>query len=432
MQIQQSLRDQPMTRYQIAIVAMCVAINILDGFDILSIAFASPALAREWGLSSQQLGFLLSSGLVGISIGVLFFSFLADKIGRRPVILTSLVIMSAGMIACGFAGNAHWLALCRVLTGLGIGGMTATGGALAIEYSSVRRRTLAVALVVIGYPVGATLGGVVAMGLLEMFGWRSVFWFGGALSLLLLPVLIVWLPESIDLLLKKRDAGALDKVNLYLRRMGKAAVSNLPRIEGNETRQPVSALITHFGKTTFLLACAYAGFMFSFYFIINWATKLVTEMGLPDHAGVTASIMINLAGILGGLIVGILSARLSLSRLVGGVLLLMGAAIAPFGLLPPQIFALYGASFILGFFMWAGSALAYNVIALSYPAEIRATGIGLIVTIGRIGSILGPYTAGVMLGAGMSRAMVTLLLALPVMIAALLFAQVARTRRALG
>jgi benzoate transport len=428
MQVQQILRDGPMTRYQMIVVAMCVTINVLDGFDILALAFVSPALARTWSLSSERLGFLLSSGLLGIGIGALFFSFLADAVGRRPVILVSLAIMSLGMAASGFAATPDILALSRVLTGLGIGGMTASGGALAMEYSSDRRKTLAVSLVVIGYPFGATAGGAVALWLLEEFGWRAVFWFGSGASALLFPVLLVWLPESPSILLKKRTAKALRRLNRYMLRMGLEALADVPA--GDQPRQQVGAcaLLRDYRSITAKLALAYAAFMFAFYFIINWATKLVTEMGLPDRSGVTASIIINLCGIAGGLCVGLASGRMKLSWLVAAVLCVMWATIAFFGSLPPTTGALYLASAALGFFMWAGSALAYSVIALAYPAEIRASGIGLIVTIGRIGSILGPYTAGLLLGSGVSRAMTTFGLASPVLIAAILFAAVAHRK----
>lgn len=430
MQVQQILRDGPMSRYQMAVVAMCVTINILDGFDILALAFVAPALARTWSLSSEQLGLLLSSGLLGIGIGALFFSFLADAVGRRPVILSSLAIMSLGMAAAGFATTPDFLALSRVVTGLGIGGMTASGGALAMEYSSDRRKTLAVSLVVIGYPFGAVAGGAGALWLLEEFGWRAVFWFGGGASALLFPLLLVWLPESPNILLKKRTAKALLQLNRYLYRMGLEPLAQIPADAQTRRQFGVHALLRDYRGMTAKLAFAYAAFMFAFYFIINWATKLVTEMGLPDHSGVTASIIINLCGIAGGLCIGLASGRMNLSWLVATVLCVMWATIAIFGSLPPTTGALYLGSAALGFSMWAGSALAYSVIALAYPAEIRASGIGLIVTIGRIGSILGPYAAGLLLGSGVSRAMTTFGLASPVLIAAVLFWAVANGKAA--
>jgi MFS family permease len=385
--------DQARTgTYPVLVVALCVAINMIDGFDILAVAFTAPAFAREWSLMPERVGFLLSAGLAGIGLGALVFSFLADTLGRRPVILICITLMSIGMIATAFSDTLAFMAACRVITGLGIGGMAPAAGTLAIEYSPPSRRTLSVALVVIGYPVGATLGGFVAIWLLEHFGWRSIFAFGGALSTLLLPLLVWRMPESRE----------------FLARDGRARFGDL-------IRPPLRG-------ATVLLCCAYAMFMFSFYFILNWATKFVTDMGLADAAGVSVSSMTNLGGIAGGLLLGILSTRLPLRPLALAVCLLMSVAIAAFGSLPPSVSVLGAASIVLGFFMWGGSATAYSVIALSYPPRVRASGIGVVITAGRLGSMLGPYTAGVLLQAGVSRGEVTLLLAAPAALCAVLFA----------
>jgi MFS family permease len=162
--------------------------------------------------------------------------------------------------------------------------------------------------------------------------------------------------------------------------------------------------------------------MFSFYFILNWSTKLITDMGLADAAGVSISTMMNLGGIAGGLLLGILSMRVPLRGLAIGGVRLMSGAIAAFGSLPADVVALGAASIALGFVMWAGSAAAYSMIALSYPPRVRASGIGLVITVGRAGSMLGPYTAGVLLETGMGRGELTLLLAAPAAVCALLFA----------
>src|SRR5262245_33579583 len=156
------VRDARMGAYAIVIVALCVAINMIDGYDILAVAYTSPAFAREWGLGQRLVGFLLSAGLAGIGLGALVFSFIADSIGRRPVILICITLMTVGMLATAFSESLAYMAACRVITGLGIGGMAPAAGTLAMEYSPTSRRTLSVALVVIGYPVGATLGGFIA------------------------------------------------------------------------------------------------------------------------------------------------------------------------------------------------------------------------------------------------------------------------------
>jgi MFS transporter, AAHS family, vanillate permease len=414
-----------MGTYAIVIVALCVAINLIDGYDILAVAYTSPAFAREWALGPERVGFLLSAGLAGIGLGALVFSFVADTIGRRPVILICIALMTIGMVATAFSESLAFMAACRVVTGLGIGGMAPAAGTLAMEYSPPSRRTLSVALVVIGYPVGATLGGYIANALLAHFGWRSVFAFGGLLSLMLMPLLVWRMPESLEFLTDRQPRNALAKINRYRARLRLEPLAALPAAAsgaarangrlGDLVRPPLQ-------RATIVLCLAYAGFMFSFYFILNWTTKLLTDMGLADATGVSISTLMNLGGIVGGLLLGILSIRVPLKGLAIGVVLLMSVAIASFGSLPPQAMVLGAASIVLGFFMWAGSASAYSVIALSYPPRVRASGIGLVITVGRAGSMLGPYTAGVLLEAGMGRGELTLLLAVPGALCALLFA----------
>ena len=223
-----ALRDRPMTAYQVLIVGLCVLINMIDGFDILALSFAAPVVVREWGLTPEQTGLVFSANLAGIGIGAFLFSFIADRVGRRPVILFGTVLMSIGMIATASVHGVGGLALCRIVTGLGIGAMVSTAGTLAIEYSAKRWRTVSVALVVIGYPIGGTLGGFVTRGLLEHYGWPPIFLFGGAMTVLLLPVLWWFLPESLEFLADRQPRDALARINRYAARVGLAAVTVLP------------------------------------------------------------------------------------------------------------------------------------------------------------------------------------------------------------
>jgi benzoate transport len=404
------------------VVALCVLVNAIDGFDIMALAFASPAIAREWGLSPERTGFLLSSGLVGIGIGALAFAVVADTLGRRPVILVGITLMSVGMIAAALTSSVESLAICRAITGLGIGGMATSGGPLAMEYSAPSRRALSLALVVIGYPIGATLGGMLAVVLLAQWGWRSIFLTGGVISAALLPLLAWRMPESIEFLIDRKPRRALERVNTYRQQQRLSPLASLPdRIVSNAR----SGLFREFLKAPLLavtvrLALAYACFMFSFYFILNWATKLITELGLPDSVGVSATALLNFGGIAGGILLGILTTRFSLRALAFAVTLLMAIAIAAFGFLPANVTLISAFALSLGFFMWASSASAYAVFALAFPARIRATGIGIVITVGRIGSVLGPYLAGVLLQGGMGRATLTMLLAVPAAAAAVL------------
>ena len=204
------IADSPMSGLQIIVVAITVALNALDGFDVLSISFASPGIAQEWGIDRAALGIVLSMELIGMAIGSIFLGGVADTIGRRPTILGCLVVMAGGMLVATTATGLVELSVWRVVTGLGIGGMLAAINAVAAEFSNSRRRHLSVSLMSIGYPLGAVVGGIVAARLLQGNDWRAVFYFGAAVTAVLIPIVFFFVPESVHWLTRKQPAGALE------------------------------------------------------------------------------------------------------------------------------------------------------------------------------------------------------------------------------
>ncbi|MBW8770976.1 MAG: MFS transporter, partial [Gemmatimonadetes bacterium] len=175
---------------QLVAVAICVLLTALDGFDVLSISFASPGIAAEWHINRAVLGGVLSMELIGMSAGSVFVGSLADRIGRRPVTLLCLVIMAIGMWLATTATDVTTLSAYRLFTGLGIGGMLASSNAIVAEFANSKRRNLAVSLMACGYPLGAIVGGSIASRLLVGGTWRSVFGFGAIVSAAFIP--IVW------------------------------------------------------------------------------------------------------------------------------------------------------------------------------------------------------------------------------------------------
>ncbi|MFH3651255.1 MFS transporter, partial [Acinetobacter baumannii] len=160
--------------YQGFIILICICLNIIDGFDVMVMAFTAPSVSAEWSLSVAQIGLLLSSGLFGMAAGSIFLAPLADKIGRRLLILVCLVIAGLSMLGCALVQSHGMLAALRFITGIGVGGILASSNVLASEYANARWRSLAVSLMSTGYGIGATLGGVPSMALIEQLGWRSI------------------------------------------------------------------------------------------------------------------------------------------------------------------------------------------------------------------------------------------------------------------
>src|SRR3981081_1691587 len=192
--------QQPVGGFQIRLLLPCAAVLFLDGFDTQAIGYVAPALAKEWGLTKGALGPVFSAGLFGLMIGALVFGPLADRIGRKKIIIFSTLAFGLGTLVTAFIQDVNTLLAIRFLTGLGLGGAMPNAVAMTSEYSPHRRRATMVMIMFCGFSVGAALGGLLAAALIPQFGWRSVFIVGGVAPLLLVPILALRLPESVRFL----------------------------------------------------------------------------------------------------------------------------------------------------------------------------------------------------------------------------------------
>src|SRR5262245_19721590 len=238
------IEQSPMTAAQLAVVIITVLLNAMDGFDILSIAFASFDIDKEWGIEQLALGIVLSMELIGMAIGSLFLGGLADKIGRRPTLLGCLVVMASGMILATTASSPVQLSIWRVQTGLGIGGMLSCTNAVVAEFSNRKWRSLCISMMVIGYPLGGGFGGLYASSLIARYDWRAVFYFGAAATALLLPMVYFFVPESVHWLTRKQPVNALAKINESLSRLGHAVVAALPDVRGEERKKSLGDIFS--------------------------------------------------------------------------------------------------------------------------------------------------------------------------------------------
>jgi len=408
-----------MSRLQILVVVVTVALNALDGFDVLSISFASPGIAREWGIDRAALGIVLSMELIGMAIGSVFVGGIADKIGRRPTILGCLVVMAAGMLAVTTATGLSSLSIWRVVTGLGIGGMLAAINAVAAEFSNARRRHLSVSLMSIGYPLGAVLGGLVAARLLQANDWRSVFYFGAAVTTVLIPIVFLFVPESVHWLARKQPAGALEKINRALRRMGRAEVPALPQLGAEARRRSISDIFApELVAGTVIVTLAYFFHITTFYFIAKWIPKIVVDLGFAASSAAGVLVWTNVGGATGGAIFGLLTQRYRVKTLTIGILIASTVMVALFGRAPADLQKLSMICAAAGFCTNAGIVGLYAIIAQVFPTHVRAFGTGFTIGVGRGGSVLAPIIAGFLFAAGYSLPTVALLLALGSMLAA--------------
>lgn len=399
----QILDRAPMNRFQIGAVLICILLNALDGFDVLAISFASPGIAAEWGINRAALGVVLAAELVGMAIGSITLGNAADAYGRRPTILFCLVLMTLGMYASSLAKSINVLLITRLVTGLGIGGMLASTNAMTAEYSNLRYRNLAVIFMAAGFPIGAIIGGSISTQLLLHFDWRAVFEFGAACTAVF--IFIVWwcLPESIDSLMSRRPADALQRINATLHRMGHETIDELPPVVKEERSTSYRTLFSQkYRALTVLLIAGYFTHIMTFYYILKWIPKIVVDMGYhPSSAGVVL-VWANVGGAIGAIAIGLLTTRVKLRTLLTLSLVLSFAFVTAFGIGYDTLGGLSMIAAVTGIFTNAGVVGFYALMASAFPAELRGSGTGIVIGLGRGGAALGPVLAGLLFVAGMT------------------------------
>lgn len=426
MDILNEVRTAPMSRLQIRAVAVAIALMLIDGMDVAVAAYAAPALSKAWNLDPVTLGFLLSSGLVGMAAGSLFLTPFSDRIGRRRMMLAALVLVSAGMVLSVFAGDVVQLMAYRVLAGLGIGGMIANLNVFVSEYSSDKRRGSIFGLYTAGFAIGATLGGFIAGPLIPQFGWRSVFVVGAAASVLMLAVAWRFLPESLDYLLSKRPRHALAKVNAILVQMRRPTLAELPELpQDQQAQRGIKDLLS--GRRaiqTVLLWTGYGLMIAAYYFASTWTPKLIATSSGDDSLGVTMGLAVNFGGIIGCFIFSVLAVFLRSRHLLLGSLLVSALIYAVFGMAFNQTSIAIIIGTFLGVVTSANVAGFYATTPGLFPAALRGTGIGWMVGIGRLVSIVSPIVVGYLLAGGWKAENIFMLFGLPLIASALAMAAV--------
>ena len=396
------IEQSPMGAYQWMIVAMAAIMNLLDGFDVLALAFTATAIRNEFGLTRIELGYLLSAGLFGMAAGSLFLAPLADKIGRRPLLLMAVLLSTIGMLGSAFISQYQWLGFWRVITGFGVGGILVGTNVITSEYSSRKWRSFAISVYAAGFGIGAVLGGMFAVMLQGEYGWRSVFLAGAILTGLFLVILFIWLPESIDFLTTKQPKNAEVRLNLIAKKIGLVGDWKLlAKTEKIKTKLPISQLFSEkYLHSTLLIWTAFFAIMFSFYFISSWTPALLKEAGMTTEQSVSVGMMISLGGTCGALFYGLLASRWTARGVLILFTVLSSAAIIIFILSSSVLWIAMVFGILVGALMNGCISGLYTLNPLTYDADIRSTGVGWSIGIGRIGAILAPTIAGQLLDMG--------------------------------
>ncbi|RYF51607.1 MAG: MFS transporter [Comamonadaceae bacterium] len=421
MDLRERIAASRMQPFQWLVIGLCVMLNMIDGYDVMALAFTAKSIGVELALSASQIGLLLSIGLVGMALGALVLAPLADKIGRRPLILISVALSTVGMALSATAGSALQLGAWRLITGLGVGGILACATVIASEYSSRHRRGLAISIYTSGYGIGATLGGLVAVFLQTEHGWRSVFVFGAILTGSALLVMTFLLPESVDFLYSRRPRAALARINHIAARLKHEPVDNLP-LSTADTSTPAGRIVDLFGagnaRPTLLLWGAFFATLFGTFFVTSWTPTLLESAGLTKQQSATAGMMLTLGGTVGALAFGLAASRWQPRILLMVFTVLSAAAMALFILTTSLLPLAFALGIMVGGLSYGCIAGLYTLAPTLYTAQIRGTGVGWAIGIGRVGAILAPLSAGALLDVGWTASSLYLSVAGVVLLAA--------------
>jgi MFS transporter, AAHS family, 4-hydroxybenzoate transporter len=363
---------------QIWIFTLCGLCLIMDGFDVQSIGYVAPAIITDWKIANADMGPVFSAGLLGLFLGSILFSMLADRIGRRPVILGATLAFSTLTLLTARATSLGELLTLRVLAGLGLGAILPNATALIGEFSPPRLRIKTMMIVTNGFTIGAMIGGFLSAWLIPRYGWRSVFVAGGAIPLLILIPMWVSLPESPQFLAARATV-----------------VSGFSRTLARTPRFPIAQLFAD-GRalTTILLWLVNFLNVLNAYFISSWLPTIVRDAGYPTSTAVLVGTSVQTGGVLGTLALGWVIQRLGFVAVLTGCFTLAAINLALIGQPGLSLSFLFVVAFMAGLGIFAGQPGLNAFAATVYPTDIRSTGIGSGLGIGRFGAFLGPIVAG--------------------------------------
>ena len=397
------------SRQQVLVVGLCMFFNMLDGFDITAMAIVAGAVSQELQLTADRLGLIFSFALAGMMAGAMLLAPVSDIIGRRKLIILSITLVGVSILFTANATTLTEFIILRFISGLGAGAMLACQAALAAEYSPEKYRSLSVASTTAGYPLGATMTAVVAGFIMPEYGWRGMFWFGGGVTLAMGAVAWLFIPESLKFLIDRRPANALQRINKILVKLKKDTLDELPVVAKKKHRHPkgiagnmMSLLTREHRAATLILWTTFFLCFATLYFLMSWIPKLMEQTGYSAETGHFAFFLFNLGGVIGIFTLGMLSTRLKLTNLVFVFLLSSAVCMVIFAAAPDQLNLLLVVIFFMGILQQGGFTGLYAVAAKVYPTEIRSTGIGWAIGLGRFGAVLGPAAAGFLIAAGLS------------------------------
>lgn len=411
-----------MSSRQWGLLVLCMLLVVADGMDVAIMGFLIPAISKEWLVSSEVFGIVLSAAPVGLAVGSLLVGPRADRYGRKRVLLMSVLLFGLFSLGASQAQSVTELVVMRFISGLGLGATMPCTTTLLAEYVPTRSRSLLITCMFTGFNIGSALIGFLAAAVIPAFGWRAMLILGGCLPLLALPFYWFWLPESARFMVVRGFSSA--RVARTLNWVCGSSVAADTRFVSHELSAPpkrrmIALLKPVFRGTTLALWTAYFMGLVVIYLFLSWMPTLITNAGLPIEHAATVTALFQVGGTVGAILVGFVMDRVVPQRVIavayvgGAVATLLLSIISPLS-------ALFAAMVLIAGFCISGGQTGLNAHAPAcYPTAIRATGVSWMLGIGRLGSIVGSMLGGIMLTAGWSAATILASLAVPGILAAL-------------
>ncbi len=424
--------ERGISRFQVFVAVLCSLAVFMDGFDTQMVGYVLPAIAKSMQIAPSALWSVVVSGLIGLMAGALLFGVVADRVGRKWVIISCLIIFGVFMLLTPTASSVEGLMAWRFLTGLGLGGAMPNAIALTAEYSPQRSRATVVMMMFFGFSLGAAVAGFATAALVERFGWPAVFYTGAVLPILFTPVLAAFLPESIRVLALRGNAGA--RIAALMSRIDPSGrfAANTPfviREEKAEGMPVVHLFHEQRARSTVLLWIMFFMNLLCLFFLASWLPTVITGKGLSLEIAAIATALLQIGGCIGTVCFGPLVDRfgafavLAINYVAAAIFI---ALIGVSGTLVPVVIA---TSFAAGFCIVGGQNAMNALASTIYPTYIRSTGVGWALGIGRIGTIVGTALGAALLHSGLPIPTVFMAAAVPALCTAAATFKLGRAER---
>jgi MFS transporter, AAHS family, 4-hydroxybenzoate transporter len=419
--VQTFINSQPLSRFQWRVVILCFLIVFLDGLDTAAMGFIAPALSQDWGLAKGSLGPVMSAALVGMVFGALGSGPLADRFGRKVVLVVAVAVFGIFSLASAYSTNLDQLMILRLLTGIGLGAGMPNATTLLSEYTPERLKSLLVTSMFCGFNLGMAGGGFISAKLIPAYGWHSLLLLGGILPLILLVVLMVWLPESARfLVVRKRGVEAVRKVLMPINPslVAQAGSFSVPELATVKSRNVLAVIFSHSYKAgTLLLWLTYFMGLVIVYLLTSWLPTLMRDSGASMEQAAFIGGLFQFGGVLSAVAVGWAMDRFNPHKVIGTFYLLAGLFAYAVGQSLGHMALLATLVLVAGMCVNGAQSAMPSLAARYYPTQGRATGVSWMLGIGRFGAIVGASSGAALLGAGWTFAQVLTALLVPAVLA---------------